>query len=354
MYLVVLLLALALFAAPAPAHEDATMCRGGGVNHGTQVPPPPDDLDCDFVKDSVDNCPPLGYDDLRTRNPNQEDSDGDGRGDWCEADDDEDGVNDWTDGRVEYESTRIQLDNCRTIPNPPPAPGEPQPDENNNGVGDACEFDTDGDGLFDSEDNCPRVRNADQADLDGDRIGDACDNDDDGDYARDNADNCPVYPNPDQLDADGDGVGAACDDDDTPPAPAPSPTAVPTPDASVSVLDRQAPRVTVSVRATQRVAEVGDGLIVRVRCSEACAAKAEARVSRSVSRKLKLRGTRVVGTGRATLEAAGTTYAFVRFRARVRARLFRQPRTRLTLRITATDPAGNIRRETVGVTLRTR
>ena len=82
-----------------------------------------------------------------------------------------------------------------------------------------------------------------------------------------------------------------------------------------------------------------------VRCSEACTAKAEVSVSKSVARKLKLRGTRIVGTGTATTEGAATTYAFVRFNARVRARLFRQSRTVLTLKITATDPAGNIRRE---------
>ena len=223
--------------------------------------------------------PALGYDNLSTRNPNQEDADGDGRGDWCEADDDADGVFDWTDQRVEYESTRVQDDNCRTVANPG------QEDDNHNNVGNACERDEDkgpgGDGVLDSEDNCPRVRNSDQADLDGDQIGDACDNDDDGDFARDIVDNCPRYPNPNQVDADGDGKGAGCDDNDTPAAPpTQTPVATPTP-AATAVVDRQAPRVTLSVRSTHRVAEVADGLIVRVRCSEACTAKAEVSVSKS-------------------------------------------------------------------------
>ena len=35
--------------------------------------------------------------------------------------------------------------------------------------------DSDGDGIFDSEDNCPNISNPNQADEDGDTIGDACD-----------------------------------------------------------------------------------------------------------------------------------------------------------------------------------
>lgn len=38
--------------------------------------------------------------------------------------------------------------------------------------------DSDGDGIFDAEDNCPTVSNPDQTDSDGDGIGDACDLDD--------------------------------------------------------------------------------------------------------------------------------------------------------------------------------
>jgi hypothetical protein len=35
--------------------------------------------------------------------------------------------------------------------------------------------DTDNDGIFDNEDNCPNISNPNQADEDGDTIGDACD-----------------------------------------------------------------------------------------------------------------------------------------------------------------------------------
>lgn len=73
--------------------------------------------------------------------------------------------------------------------------------------------DSDGDGVFDANDNCPNMPNADQADIDGDGVGDVCDDDRDGDDADDVDDNCPLVPNPDQLDTDGDGKGDACDDD---------------------------------------------------------------------------------------------------------------------------------------------
>ena len=58
----------------------------------------------------------------------------------------------------------MRLDNCRTNSNPV------QEDDNDNGVGNLCEFDTDRDGAFDTEDNCPFDINPDQADLDGDRL----------------------------------------------------------------------------------------------------------------------------------------------------------------------------------------
>ena len=59
-------------------------------------------------------------------------------------------------------------------------------DGDNNGfrdvfVHDRLPEDSDGDGVFDYEDNCPDTPNLDQADSDGDGMGDACDSDADGD-----------------------------------------------------------------------------------------------------------------------------------------------------------------------------
>jgi len=58
--------------------------------------------------------------------------------------------------------------------------------------------DGDGDGVFDSDDNCPEVANSSQTDTDADGLGDLCDN-------------CPDDANPTQADDDDDGVGDACD-----------------------------------------------------------------------------------------------------------------------------------------------
>jgi len=57
--------------------------------------------------------------------------------------------------------------------------------------------DTDEDGIFDHEDNCPEIANEFQDDEDTDGVGDECDN-------------CPQHANPDQTDTDGDGIGDAC------------------------------------------------------------------------------------------------------------------------------------------------
>ena len=96
--------------------------------------------------------------------------------------------------------------------------------------------DSDGDGIPDSEDNCPYIFNPirpqdtsrKQADVDGDKIGDACDlypvckendpskcgcgyKDIDCDTIPNAEDNCPSDANTDQLDTDGDGFGDICD-----------------------------------------------------------------------------------------------------------------------------------------------
>ncbi|HKQ50003.1 MAG TPA: thrombospondin type 3 repeat-containing protein [Phycisphaerae bacterium] len=81
--------------------------------------------------------------------------------------------------------------------------------------------DADGDGVIDSQDNCPSFADQTQKNIDGDQFGDGCDNcpssannnqaDLDGDGRGDVCDKCPTFANSDQADADGDGKGDVCD-----------------------------------------------------------------------------------------------------------------------------------------------
>lgn len=307
-------LVVAAFAAALQA-EAATAHDGAHCSSNTTVPTPAWDQDCDSVRDEADNCPPRWLNDFGMRNPDQRDSDGDGLGDRCDGDDDGDGELDGSD-------------NCRTVANPE------QEDSNNDGIGDACARDWDADGVVDPRDNCgPRftddtaMNNPDQLDTDADGFGDVCDVDDDEDYVTDAQDNCRLVFNQDQLDADGDGRGAACDPGDAgtgPPAAGPP--------------DRTAPVVRLGVARRLRLAELGRGLAVKVRCSEAC-----------IIRGRLMLGQRRLAKGDATLAGAGTTYVFLQGKFRRAAR--RLP-ARATLRLSVADSAGNMRAMTRRLRLR--
>ncbi|MBL8602723.1 MAG: thrombospondin type 3 repeat-containing protein [Myxococcales bacterium] len=75
--------------------------------------------------------------------------------------------------------------------------------------------DSDGDGVVNTEDNCPTTPNRDQADANRNMIGDACEvmgaADADRDGRPDSADNCPRVWNVNQADDDNDGLGNVCD-----------------------------------------------------------------------------------------------------------------------------------------------
>jgi Ca2+-binding RTX toxin-like protein/streptogramin lyase len=73
--------------------------------------------------------------------------------------------------------------------------------------------DTDEDGVFDAQDNCPEVANPEQEDADSNGVGDLCEPalDADEDGIVDEVDNCPEDPNPLQEDLDENGVGDVCE-----------------------------------------------------------------------------------------------------------------------------------------------
>lgn len=171
------------------------------------------DADFDGIYDIEDNCP-------NTSNPDQLDTDNDGKGDACDIEDtDGDGISDAEDNcpntsnaeqfDTDGDGIGDACDNCPLIAN------ADQTDSDLDGIGDACDFaDADGDGISDAEDNCPETPNESQDDNDADGIGDVCDTDDDNDGVPDATDNCPLTFNSDQADNDGDSFGDVCDDDD--------------------------------------------------------------------------------------------------------------------------------------------
>ncbi|XP_074650501.1 cartilage oligomeric matrix protein-like [Tubulanus polymorphus] len=133
------------------------------------------DLKCTAQSCRKDNC-------RLVANSGQEDADNDGLGDACDTDTDNDLIDN-------------DDDNCPLVANFDQADSEPS---STDGIGDKC-------------DNCPTVPNADQTDTDSDGIGDACDIDADNDGIINTADNCKLISNTDQNDTDSDGIGDACD-----------------------------------------------------------------------------------------------------------------------------------------------
>lgn len=162
----------------------------------------------------------------------------------------------------------------------------------------------------------------------------------------------------------GDSVASDCETVQRPAAPAPAPA--PTPALAPS--DLTPPNVSMRVSKRPSLGSlIARGLRVSVKCSEPCTIKAELEVSRAIARKLGLPAPGssskiVIGRGAGALHAAGRTSIKVKLTAKARralhrlskARLRRLQKARFALRITATDTAGNAKRATASIRVRTR
>ncbi|PIR25077.1 MAG: hypothetical protein COX62_06090 [Deltaproteobacteria bacterium CG_4_10_14_0_2_um_filter_43_8] len=137
------------------------VCDNCDMHNPNQAADDCSDDDNDTVKNAIDNCP-------LTQNRRQADQDADGLGDLC------DNCQYVPNGSCELNELFCDVDDDGTVTDEELALGG-QLDDDNDGFGNACILDLDGDGVADNKDNCPTIRNPNQEDENRNGRGDACD-----------------------------------------------------------------------------------------------------------------------------------------------------------------------------------